>query len=81
MGGMDDATREPLLNAGEMARLLGVKPKWLRAEAQAKRIPACSAGDTYLFDPSIVERVLRKRARQIKREHQNCPPISTEDSQ
>ena len=56
----DDAT---LLNAGAMARRLGVKPFWLRAEAKAGKLPAVCAGDTYLFDPPTVERVLIERAR------------------
>jgi hypothetical protein len=56
---------EPLLNAGQMARRLGVKPRWLRAEAEADRLPAVPAGDTYLFDPATVERVLLKRAQGV----------------
>ena len=56
--------RELLLNAGMMARRLGVKSNWLRAEAWAERIPAVPAGDTYLFNPTAVERVLLERARQ-----------------
>ena len=63
--GMDPTTQEPLLNAGAMARRLGVKPAWLRAEAAARRIPAVAAGDTYLFDPAAVEDVLLQRARDV----------------
>ena len=52
-----------LLNAGEMARRLGVRPAWLRSEAAEGRLPGVPAGQTYLFDADIVERVLRDRAR------------------
>ncbi|MCE9591711.1 MAG: helix-turn-helix domain-containing protein [Planctomycetes bacterium] len=53
---------QPLLNLSAMARLLGVKTKWLREEAGAGRIPSVAAGDTFLFDPDTVEAVLRQRA-------------------
>ena len=65
MDRMEHIESEPLLNAGQMARRLGVKPRWLRAEAEAKRLPAVEAGDTYLFDPSTVEAVLMKRAQGV----------------
>ena len=55
----------PLLNLSAMARLLGVKARWLRDEASAGRVPAVAAGDTFLFDPESVECVLRQRA-QVK---------------
>jgi hypothetical protein len=47
-----------------MARSLGVPVKWLRAEAQAGRIPGLRADTTWLFDADLVERVLAERARQ-----------------
>ena len=56
-------TRPPL-NLSVMARILGVKPRWLREEASSGRVPAVAAGDTFLFDPDAVERVLLERARQ-----------------
>ena len=36
---------------------------WLRAEADAGRLPHIKAGDRYLFDPETVERLLLDRAR------------------
>ena len=53
----------PLLNVSAMARQLGVRASWLRDEADEGRVPAVRAGETYLFDPITVERVLRERAR------------------
>jgi hypothetical protein len=50
-----------------MARLLGVTPRWLRAEAEAGRIPHLSADKTILFDADLVERLLAERARRPAR--------------
>jgi hypothetical protein len=47
-----------------MARLLGVTPRWLRAEAEAGRLPHLPADKTILFDADLVERLLAERARQ-----------------
>lgn len=47
-----------------MARLLGVTSRWLRAEAEAGRLPHLPAGNTILFDADLVERLLAERARQ-----------------
>lgn len=52
-----------LLPAGAMARRVHVTSKWLRAEADANRLPHLKAGDRYLFDPEVVEQILWKRAR------------------
>ena len=60
MGGMNG----DLLTTSRMARRLGVRPAWLRAEAEAGRIPGVAAGDTYLFNPEAVERALLERADQ-----------------
>jgi hypothetical protein len=46
-----------------MARLLGVTSRWLRAEAEAGRIPHLPADKTILFDADLVERLLAERAR------------------
>ena len=62
-------TRSPLLPLAPMARLLGVTSRWLRAEAEAGRIPHLPAGNTILFDADLVERLLAERASQ---------PVSTE---
>lgn len=52
-----------LLPTSLMARRLGVKSSWLRAEAMACRIPAIEAGGTFLFCAETVEQVLLDRAR------------------
>jgi hypothetical protein len=52
-----------LLIVGQMARYLRVPVAWLRAEAEAGRIPHVQAGKVLLFDPETVERVLLERAR------------------
>ena len=41
---------------------LRVPVKWLRAEAEAGRVPHLKAGKALLFDPEAVERVLLERA-------------------
>ena len=48
---------------GPMARLLRVPSRWLRAEAEAGRVPHLKADKVLLFDPETVERVLLDRAR------------------
>ena len=52
----------PLMPLAPMARFLGVKPVWLRGEAEAGRVPNVPAGDTFLFNPPAVERALVERA-------------------
>jgi len=59
-----ETTRPALLPLGPMARLLGVTSRWLRAEAEAGRLPHLPAGNTILFDADLVERLLAERARQ-----------------
>jgi len=46
-----------------MARLLRVPVKWLRQEAEARRVPCLRADKALLFDRDTVERVLLERAR------------------
>jgi hypothetical protein len=53
-----------LLTLGMMARRLRVPTKWLRAEAEAGRVPALPVAKGFLFDPDAVEAVLLHRARQ-----------------
>jgi hypothetical protein len=57
-------SKPALLPLGPMARLLGVTTGWLRAEAEAGRLPHLPAGKTILFDADLVERLLAERARQ-----------------
>ena len=45
-----------------MARLARVPMAWLRAEAEAGRVPALRAGTQWFFDPPAVRAALRKRA-------------------
>lgn len=56
-------TQSKLLPAGPMARRLRVPVRWLKAEADAGRIPHVLAEQVYLFDPETVEAVLLNRAR------------------
>lgn len=49
------------LHLGAMARQLRVPAKWLRAEAEAGRIPHLRAGSALLFDPEVVERIVLQR--------------------
>ncbi len=53
-----------LMPLGPAARLLSVPSTWLRAEADAGRLPHLRAGSKYLFDVDAVERLLLERARQ-----------------
>ena len=64
-------TKNNLLKVGAMARVVGVPVRWLRAEAEAGRIPSLKAENVYLFDPEIVINLLAKRAREGMR-NENC---------
>jgi hypothetical protein len=56
-------TKEPkLLPLYAMARRLHVPNNWLRAEAEAGRIPCLIAGRQILFNPAIVESLIVERA-------------------
>jgi hypothetical protein len=52
-----------LMNLAATARHLRVPAKWLRAEAEAGRIPHLRAGATLLFDPDAIEQLLLERVR------------------
>ncbi len=54
-----------LLPAGPMARRLRVPVRWLKAEAEAGRLPHVQAERVLLFDPEAVEKVLAERARRL----------------
>lgn len=47
-----------LLTLPRMARRLGVTQAWLRAEADAGRVPYLKAGARYLFNPTAVQESL-----------------------
>ena len=51
-----------VLTLGRMARRLGVTQRWLRAEAEAGRVPCLPAGKRLLFEPVAVEESLAKQA-------------------
>jgi hypothetical protein len=51
-----------LLTDSTMARRLRVTVRWLRAEADAGRIPCLKAEGRYLFAPDAVEHALLERA-------------------
>jgi len=54
-------TLEPLPYA---ARMLRVPSRWLKAEAEAGRVPALLAGNRWMFDVPLVAGILRERASQ-----------------
>ena len=45
-----------------MAQRLYVSAKWLRAEAEAGKIPHLKAGSKILFNPDVIEKLLIERA-------------------
>ena len=52
-----------LLPLGSMARQLGVTAKWLRAEAEAGKLPHLKAGERILFELNTVKTLLVERAK------------------
>jgi len=61
--GMIEDNKKPLY-LGAMARQLRVPSTWLRAEAEAGRIPHLRAGSALLFDPDVVARIVFDRLRE-----------------
>lgn len=59
--------RPTLMPLTALARRLNVAPEWLRAEAQAGRLPHLRAGKQILFEAATVERLLIERARKAVR--------------
>lgn len=57
-----DTRHAELLQLSLMARRLRVTVGWLRAEAEAGRVPCLRAGRRFLFCPEAVERSLAVRA-------------------
>ena len=51
-----------ILTLPKMASALRVTAKWLKAEADAGRVPCLRAGRRYLFAPAAVEKALAERA-------------------
>jgi len=58
----EDQHTPKLVPLGVMARLLHVPTKWLRAEAEAGRVPALRAGDRFVFRPDVVSPLVAERA-------------------
>ena len=63
---MNDATKlsETFLSLRRAAVRLGVPAAWLRAEADAGRVPHLRVGRRLLVNPQAVERVLLERSQQ-----------------
>jgi hypothetical protein len=59
---IEDTRQNKLLPLLAMAGQARVPGQWLRAEAEAGRIPFLRAGKKMLFHPSTVERLLAERA-------------------
>ena len=59
---MSEDPIQKLLTLPLMARRLRVTARWLRAEAEAGRVPTLQADRTMLFNPEAVERCLLDRA-------------------
>ena len=57
-----------LMPMAAFARQTGVPASWLKAEAEAGRIPHLRAGSRILVDPAAVERVLLDRANEAGKE-------------
>jgi hypothetical protein len=55
-------TQPKLLPVGPTARRFRVPVRWLKAEAEAGRVPHLKADTVLLFDPEAVERALLERA-------------------
>ena len=51
-----------LLSLHRAARRIGVSSRWLRAEADADRVPCLRADNRYLFNLEAVARALSRRA-------------------
>jgi hypothetical protein len=63
--GLSMNTTSNLVPLNVAARWLRVPLRWLRAEAEAGRVPCLRADDQILCDYEAIEAVLLKRARQI----------------
>lgn len=61
--GMLNTPSERPLKLAEMARILGVSVKWLRAEAERGALPHVKTDRGMLFDRVTVERILVDRAK------------------
>lgn len=69
---MDTTAMPELLPLNRAARRLGVTARWLKAEADAGRIPHLRAESRYIFDMEAVARSLSEQIR-------SQPPIREAD--
>lgn len=51
-----------ILRLRPMAAKLGVMPSWLLEQAEEGQIPSFKAGNRYLFNSDVVEKIIAKRA-------------------
>ncbi len=61
--GMTQDNFERPFKLSEMARVLGVSVRWLRAEAERGALPHVKTDGGMLFDRVTVERILSERAK------------------
>lgn len=64
----ENARTESFLPLRRAAIRLGVPAAWLRADADAGRVPHLHVGRRLLLNPAAVEEVLMKRAREAAQE-------------
>jgi excisionase family DNA binding protein len=57
-----DHVMNDLLSLSRLARRLGITQQWLRAQADAGKIPCLKAGNRYLFNPVAVQEALAAKA-------------------
>ena len=57
-----DTNTTKLISVRGLADRLKLPAAWLKAEAEAERIPSLRAGRRLLFNPEAVEQVLLERA-------------------
>lgn len=57
-----------VLILGRMARRLGVTQQWLRAQADAGKVPYLRAGKRYLFNAEAVQEAIAQQAARERQE-------------
>jgi hypothetical protein len=53
--------KKTFVTVAQLSAICGLSESWLRAEAQAGRIPNLKVGSKTMFNPSAVEKVLLSR--------------------
>ncbi len=67
-----------LLSLARAARRLGLTAKWLRAEADAGRVPCLRAGTRYLFDLAALTEALANRAKNGRQDAEHRQGVAHE---